>query len=266
VPHPPRDGALPLDGVGSGGGDASRRGRSIRRLRTDSTKRRDNYSEKIEKLSPAEADLAQYRTKRWREIVPMNGHDRLAAGIIPVPQETTRPLGSGHLKAGPLQCRNDDGGPRASAALSCVRVSDRHELVDRRGEIPIGGRNGLAIPRRENVPPQEAHRELTPPQTGNPLSPSYYLIFTALVSLAALIAISGAAAGATGPWRSPSAPSWRRPELPPSSRPLSPSTRKRGEGDYTLSVAPQGMYPTSRKWPQCRDIFRSNRHSGGHDR
>jgi hypothetical protein len=35
--------------------------------------------------------------------------------------------------------------PGAPAALSCVRVSDRHQLVDRRGEIPVGGRNELAI-------------------------------------------------------------------------------------------------------------------------
>jgi len=129
--------ALPLDGVGLGGGDAPRRARSIRPPPQNSG---GNCSEKIEKLGRA-----------WRSAARR--------------------------------------GPRAPAALSCVRVNDRHELVDRRGEIPIGGRNGLAIPRREHVPPQEAHRELTPPQTGNPLSPSYYLIFTALVSLAALIAI-----------------------------------------------------------------------------
>ena len=40
----------------------------------------------------------------------MNGHDRLAAGAIPVPQETMRPLGSDHVKAGPLQYRNDYAG------------------------------------------------------------------------------------------------------------------------------------------------------------
>jgi hypothetical protein len=69
----------------------------------------------------------------------MNGDDRLRLGSSGVPQETMRPPGSDHLKAGPLQCR-----PRAPAALSCVRVNDRHQLVDRRGEIPVGRRNGLA--------------------------------------------------------------------------------------------------------------------------
>ena len=52
--------------------------------------------------------MAQYRAKRsGREIAPMNGHDCLAAGIIPLPQEMMRPLGSDHLKAGPLQGRDD---------------------------------------------------------------------------------------------------------------------------------------------------------------
>jgi hypothetical protein len=50
-------------------------------LRTASTKRPGNCSEKIRNRAPAEAGLAQYRTKHsGREIVPMNGHDRLAAG------------------------------------------------------------------------------------------------------------------------------------------------------------------------------------------
>ena len=71
--------------------------------RTAPPKHRRNCLEKIEELGLAEAGLAQYRAKRsGREIVPMNGHDRLAAGIIPVPQEALRPLGSDHLKAGPL--------------------------------------------------------------------------------------------------------------------------------------------------------------------
>jgi hypothetical protein len=57
-------------------------------LRTASTKRRGNSSEKIEKLGPAEAGLAQYRAKpSGREIVAMNG-----TTVIPVPQETCEPL------------------------------------------------------------------------------------------------------------------------------------------------------------------------------
>jgi hypothetical protein len=60
--------------------------------RTAPIKHRRNCSEKIEELGRAEAGLAQYRTKRsGREIVPMNGHDRLAAGIIQVLQETRDP-------------------------------------------------------------------------------------------------------------------------------------------------------------------------------
>src|SRR5882724_10315191 len=33
----------------------------------------------------------------------------------------------------------------APAALSCIRGGDRHKLIDRRGEIPVRGWNGLAI-------------------------------------------------------------------------------------------------------------------------
>ena len=45
-------------------------------------------SEQVEELRAAEADLAQYGPEgASREIVPMNGHDCLAAWIIPMPQE-----------------------------------------------------------------------------------------------------------------------------------------------------------------------------------
>jgi hypothetical protein len=60
--------------------------------RTAPTKHRRNCLEKIEELGRAEAGLAQYSAKRSeREIAPINGHDCLGAGIIPVPQETMRP-------------------------------------------------------------------------------------------------------------------------------------------------------------------------------
>jgi hypothetical protein len=58
----------------------------------------------------------------------MNGHDRLAAGIIPMPQEIVRSLGSNDLEAGPRQ-RHD--GRAAQAALSCIGGGDCHQLLDR---------------------------------------------------------------------------------------------------------------------------------------
>ena len=64
--------------------------------------------EKVEELGPADSRLAQYCAKcaRWK-FVSMYRHYCLPAGIITVPQEMMRPLGSDHLEAGPLQRRND---------------------------------------------------------------------------------------------------------------------------------------------------------------
>jgi hypothetical protein len=74
----------------------------------------------------------------------MNRHERLAAGIIPVPQETMRPLGSDHRKAGPFQCRDDDAArerrQRYHASASATGTS--WSIGEARSR---SGRNGLAI-------------------------------------------------------------------------------------------------------------------------
>jgi len=75
----------------------------------------------------------------------MYQHYCLPAGIITVPQEMMRPLGSDHLEVGPLQRRNDCAAGHGRQCPSCVRGGDRYQLVDRRGEIPIRRRDGLAI-------------------------------------------------------------------------------------------------------------------------
>jgi len=76
--------------------------------------------------------LPQYRAKcAAGQIVPVYRHDCLPAGIIAMPQEMMRSLGSDHLEAGPLQRRDDRAGRVAPAARSCVRGGDRHQLIDR---------------------------------------------------------------------------------------------------------------------------------------
>jgi hypothetical protein len=96
-------------------------------LRTASTKRPGNCSEKIRNRAPGEAGLAQYRTNHsGREIVPMNGHDRLAAGSSRCRRIQCEPLVLITSK------------PARSAAAMTMRPEGR-------GQIPVGGRNGLAI-------------------------------------------------------------------------------------------------------------------------
>ena len=75
----------------------------------------------------------------------MNGHDCLAAWIIPMPQEIVGSLRPDYFEASPLQRRNDHATPAGPAALSCVRGSDWYQLFDRRREISVGRRNRLAV-------------------------------------------------------------------------------------------------------------------------
>ena len=85
--------------------------------------------------------MPQYGAKgAGRKIASMNRHDILAARIISVPKEMVRPFGSNHFEAGLLQNRNY-GARAAPAALSYACGGDRHQLRDRRGQIPVGGRN-----------------------------------------------------------------------------------------------------------------------------
>jgi hypothetical protein len=85
--------------------------------------------EKVEELGPADSRLAQYCAKcaRWK-FVSMYRHYCLPAGIIPVPQEMMRPLGSDHLEAG-----------RSSAAMTARPDTAGSALMRaRRRPVPAG--------------------------------------------------------------------------------------------------------------------------------
>lgn len=65
------------------------------------------------------------------EVVPMNGDDRLAVWVIPMPEEIVGSLGPNYFEARPLERRNALRDRAGSAAFSLLRGNDRDELIDR---------------------------------------------------------------------------------------------------------------------------------------